>query len=66
MVAEGLKSKEFAIEHVAQRGQWVPHTAMRRGEGPNNRAGSYSAIDVGVFGDVFIVVVPDEFVIENG
>ncbi|GAI23816.1 unnamed protein product [marine sediment metagenome] len=45
---------------MAQGSQWVPHIAMRVGEGPKNRVGGYSTVNIAVLGHVNIIIIVDE------
>ncbi len=61
----GIKSKQFKIHQVTQRGQRVPHMKMITREDPDDRFTSYSTLDVRILRDAFIVIVLDKLTLED-
>ncbi len=61
MVPPRVQPEDLAIENMRQTRQRMPIIAMLTGKNPNNICECKTRHGMPVFGDVFIIIVVDEF-----
>src|SRR4051794_11968482 len=65
MVARRTEAVPGAIERVRDPGERVPVAGVRGREGPGDVLTGQAGIDVGIVGDVLVIVVADEAVAQG-
>src|SRR5579862_486597 len=62
----GIQPEDLIIQCVREPGERVPVRIIEAGEGPADRVPCQSGLNVGVLGDVAVVIDIDKFVVDKG
>ena len=60
MMSAGIQTEKLAIDHVGNRGQWMPVLRMNMSKGPDDTAPGQPGLDIRILENIRAVVVVNE------
>jgi hypothetical protein len=60
MMAGGMEMKQLDVGSVRQPGKWMPVRLFECGESPGESGSGQTCLDLGISGDIAIIVVADK------